>query len=196
MNVERRLPPFVSVAQPQNDWPSSHNTLKRKLGLFVPPLRPGERCYPSPPMSTPPSPPHLAPERPVGPVSESVLPVSGSRTVSSTHFISAPPPVFQSTAPPTQLRALTDHPPSSNSFAGTLGPPFPSFGVLHTGQRSTSADPAFSAGPATAGVASSRPGRKSKTHVASACINCKRAHLSCDVQRPCARCVASGKQVS
>jgi hypothetical protein len=32
--------------------------------------------------------------------------------------------------------------------------------------------------------------------VASACVNCKRAHLSCDVQRPCARCVASGKQVS
>ncbi|KAK4494194.1 hypothetical protein PRZ48_014492 [Zasmidium cellare] len=41
---------------------------------------------------------------------------------------------------------------------------------------------------------SSKGGRKSKAHVASACINCKRAHLSCDVNRPCARCVASGKQ--
>jgi hypothetical protein len=42
----------------------------------------------------------------------------------------------------------------------------------------------------------SHDARKAKTHVASACVNCKRAHLSCDVQRPCARCVASGKQVS
>lgn len=42
---------------------------------------------------------------------------------------------------------------------------------------------------------SSRPSRRSKTHVASACVNCKRAHLSCDDQRPCARCVASNKQV-
>ena len=40
-----------------------------------------------------------------------------------------------------------------------------------------------------------RPTRRTKAHVASACINCKRAHLSCDVQRPCARCVASGKEV-
>ncbi|EMC91776.1 hypothetical protein BAUCODRAFT_152155 [Baudoinia panamericana UAMH 10762] len=48
--------------------------------------------------------------------------------------------------------------------------------------------------PATAAESPVRSGRRSKTHVASACINCKRAHLSCDVQRPCARCVASGKQ--
>ncbi|KAI5362870.1 putative zn(2)-C6 fungal-type DNA-binding domain-containing protein [Septoria linicola] len=45
-----------------------------------------------------------------------------------------------------------------------------------------------SAGPKTA--------RKSKAHVASACINCKRAHLSCDINRPCTRCVSSGKQDS
>ncbi|KAK7511599.1 hypothetical protein IWZ03DRAFT_418008 [Phyllosticta citriasiana] len=37
--------------------------------------------------------------------------------------------------------------------------------------------------------------RRNKAHVASACVNCKRAHLSCDVQRPCMRCVASGKEV-
>lgn len=36
--------------------------------------------------------------------------------------------------------------------------------------------------------------RRTKAHVASACVNCKKAHLSCDVQRPCGRCVASGKQ--
>ncbi|KAF2120635.1 hypothetical protein BDV96DRAFT_271218 [Lophiotrema nucula] len=42
----------------------------------------------------------------------------------------------------------------------------------------------------------SKPARRTKAHVASACVNCKRAHLSCDVQRPCGRCVASGKQDS
>lgn len=41
-----------------------------------------------------------------------------------------------------------------------------------------------------------KPARRTKAHVASACVNCKKAHLSCDVQRPCGRCVASGKQVS
>ncbi|KAI9592248.1 hypothetical protein BDF19DRAFT_425604 [Syncephalis fuscata] len=37
------------------------------------------------------------------------------------------------------------------------------------------------------------PRRGTKTHVASACYNCKRAHLACDVSRPCQRCRASGK---
>lgn len=41
-----------------------------------------------------------------------------------------------------------------------------------------------------------RPGRRTKAHVHSACFNCKRAHLSCDVERPCHRCIASGKQVT
>lgn len=40
-----------------------------------------------------------------------------------------------------------------------------------------------------------KPARRTKAHVASACVNCKKAHLSCDIQRPCGRCVASGKQV-
>lgn len=36
--------------------------------------------------------------------------------------------------------------------------------------------------------------RSSKTHVPSACVNCKRAHLACDVGRPCRRCISLGKQ--
>lgn len=37
-------------------------------------------------------------------------------------------------------------------------------------------------------------GRKpAKAHVPSACLNCKRAHLACDVGRPCRRCVNLGK---
>ncbi|OCK82628.1 hypothetical protein K432DRAFT_214508 [Lepidopterella palustris CBS 459.81] len=41
-----------------------------------------------------------------------------------------------------------------------------------------------------------KPARRTKAHVASACVNCKKAHLSCDVQRPCGRCITSGKQDS
>ncbi|KAK5998562.1 hypothetical protein PT974_00943 [Cladobotryum mycophilum] len=36
--------------------------------------------------------------------------------------------------------------------------------------------------------------RKTKGHVASACVPCKRAHLRCDAQRPCSRCLGNGKE--
>lgn len=42
---------------------------------------------------------------------------------------------------------------------------------------------------------SPRTTRKTKAHVASACINCKKKHLRCDSNRPCRRCVQSGKEV-
>lgn len=41
-----------------------------------------------------------------------------------------------------------------------------------------------------------RPGRRPKATALTACNNCKRAHLGCDVGRPCSRCILSGKQVS
>ncbi|KAK3954634.1 hypothetical protein QBC32DRAFT_207385 [Pseudoneurospora amorphoporcata] len=40
---------------------------------------------------------------------------------------------------------------------------------------------------------SPKPQRKTKGHVASACVPCKRAHLRCDARRPCSRCSSSGK---
>ena len=43
---------------------------------------------------------------------------------------------------------------------------------------------------------SARATRKVKAHVASACVNCKKKHLRCDAERPCQRCVQSGKEVS
>ncbi|KAH8776221.1 hypothetical protein BGZ57DRAFT_953345 [Hyaloscypha finlandica] len=47
----------------------------------------------------------------------------------------------------------------------------------------------------TAALPSSSKRRgKGKTHVTSACVPCKRAHLRCDVQRPCSRCLATGKE--
>ncbi|KAI8079893.1 ribose 5-phosphate isomerase A-domain-containing protein [Halteromyces radiatus] len=38
--------------------------------------------------------------------------------------------------------------------------------------------------------------RQLKPHVKTACINCKKAHLACDLSRPCKRCVSSGKSES
>ncbi|GAK67772.1 uncharacterized protein PAN0_021d6001 [Moesziomyces antarcticus] len=35
--------------------------------------------------------------------------------------------------------------------------------------------------------------KPAKAHVPSACLNCKRAHLACDVGRPCRRCINLGK---
>ncbi|KAI1760864.1 hypothetical protein GGR53DRAFT_60427 [Hypoxylon sp. FL1150] len=63
-------------------------------------------------------------------------------------------------------------------------------------------------GPAPYAVPSNPPGvenppftspksqRKTKGHVASACVPCKRAHLRCDAQRPCSRCLSNGKEES
>ncbi|KAJ5667021.1 hypothetical protein N7507_002885 [Penicillium longicatenatum] len=38
--------------------------------------------------------------------------------------------------------------------------------------------------------------RRTKAHVASACVNCKKKHLGCDPARPCRRCVLAGKAAS
>ncbi|KAG5953961.1 hypothetical protein E4U58_000251 [Claviceps cyperi] len=43
-------------------------------------------------------------------------------------------------------------------------------------------------------VDSPKAQRKTKGHVASACVPCKRAHLRCDAQRPCSRCISNGKE--
>lgn len=52
-----------------------------------------------------------------------------------------------------------------------------------------------SSAAARGAVGGSRSMRRTKAHVASACLNCKRAHLSCDDKRPCSRCVSSSKEV-
>ncbi|KAI9318110.1 hypothetical protein BX666DRAFT_1934876 [Dichotomocladium elegans] len=36
--------------------------------------------------------------------------------------------------------------------------------------------------------------RTTKPHVSAACVNCQRAHLACDMGRPCRRCVQSGRE--
>ncbi|CAO1621351.1 unnamed protein product [Parajaminaea phylloscopi] len=49
-----------------------------------------------------------------------------------------------------------------------------------------------SAGAAADGAESSSR-KAAKAHVSSACLNCKRAHLACDAERPCRRCTKLGK---
>ncbi|KAG5927520.1 hypothetical protein E4U42_002163 [Claviceps africana] len=60
-------------------------------------------------------------------------------------------------------------------------------GAGHSGVR-TSADGQV--------VGSPKAQRKTKGHVASACVPCKRAHLRCDAQRPCSRCISNSKEDS
>lgn len=48
----------------------------------------------------------------------------------------------------------------------------------------------------TAQTLTHKPSRRTKAHVASACVNCKKKHLGCDSARPCRRCVLAGKAVS
>ncbi|KAJ5159449.1 uncharacterized protein N7482_006453 [Penicillium canariense] len=55
-------------------------------------------------------------------------------------------------------------------------------------------DPSI-AGPPTRSLAQ-KSTRRTKAHVASACVNCKKKHLGCDPARPCRRCVLAGKASS
>ena len=50
--------------------------------------------------------------------------------------------------------------------------------------------------PGTTRTVGQKPTRRTKAHVASACVNCKKKHLGCDSARPCRRCVLAGKSVS
>lgn len=50
-------------------------------------------------------------------------------------------------------------------------------------------------GPSTRSL-TQKSTRRTKAHVASACVNCKKKHLGCDPARPCRRCVLAGKAVS
>lgn len=190
--------PFSSSTGPQwyNDKILARRALKRKLVLREPLDADEALAYPSPPMSSPPSPSRTQPAELSG---GGGYPLTSAQTTSG-GSISSFGPGFATTLPaasPAPGPVLFSQPPFYGPFAGgplsTFPPPVsgegwePRYPVF--GGQAFPATPNQPAGPAAA------RGRRSKTHVASACINCKRAHLSCDVNRPCARCVTSGKQV-
>ncbi|KAL4746910.1 hypothetical protein BDW72DRAFT_197214 [Aspergillus terricola var. indicus] len=77
---------------------------------------------------------------------------------------------------------------SSSRFLPTF------MGQPSAGPSTVTYPPAY--GTATAGASRALPQktvRRTKAHVASACVNCKKKHLGCDPARPCRRCVLSGK---
>lgn len=55
--------------------------------------------------------------------------------------------------------------------------------------------PALDTTPTAARSLAQKSTRRTKAHVASACVNCKKKHLGCDSARPCRRCVLAGKAV-
>lgn len=169
--------------------------------------------YPSPPMSDPPSPSRFPSGRPQPGTSSAYAPAVTSTAavlassaglpesgrVAFAPLVSLPPiaqPYEQVTASSTSAIAPRSLPASTTSYEDQRSRPAIEGLFSTTRYELTSASQASSSLTSLAGPSSSRGGRKSKAHVASACINCKRAHLSCDVQRPCTRCIASGKQAS
>ncbi|KAK5112614.1 hypothetical protein LTR62_003929 [Meristemomyces frigidus] len=107
------------------------------------------------------------------------------------------PPTFVTSLPTTEPSVTSTYgsdPSGSVVYKSVASPTFsaPSTTAEHRAPP-PEPDPDTALGRTLSGP-SGRGGRRAKTHVASACINCKRAHLSCDVQRPCSRCVSSGKQ--
>jgi hypothetical protein len=170
-----------------------HATLRRKSAHLWDTTPGATKGYPSPPMSSPPSPTRRPSDLTLPSTrSEQFLPVSTIPPLTS----STPAHSLQQTTSPSAgfVLAKPDVPAynPTASFATGLGT------AVTFGSASGAYTPSHYAPPPPISHrrTSSHDARKAKTHVASACVNCKRAHLSCDVQRPCARCTASGKQVS
>ncbi|KAK3721005.1 hypothetical protein LTR37_003295 [Vermiconidia calcicola] len=148
-------------------------------------------------MSSPPSPPGPPQEFPPSTLSGAASSAASSTAaaVSLAPGFSDPRPVA-SFVPPQYYAGYVPYPPPPFSVptGPTHGPSASALGIAQHRPPATTPPLTVTSGTSEVGLATTRTGRKSKAHVASACINCKRAHLSCDVQRPCARCVASGKQ--
>lgn len=217
------LPPPTSLpSTPYGRRPETGHSLVKPPSQFSP-GRPEHQSYPSPPMSDshspsrrsaqivepeghPYPPPYNEPRRIVGiappPPPPSLL---DPRSATSVQGISHPRHLYPGELQP---RGQPIHYQSGRAIE-------PPFGGVPIAQNyaygySAASVPSYlgSQGPVpgpqvqpTAIIAppplrQSKPARRTKAHVASACVNCKKAHLSCDVQRPCGRCVASGKQVS
>ncbi|KAF2267014.1 hypothetical protein CC78DRAFT_101904 [Lojkania enalia] len=194
------------------------------LAKFAPQFSPGrseQHSYPSPPMSDSHSPgrrsAHLveSENHPYPPAVSEARRLEGlppppsslldSRSAASAQGISHQRPLYPGEAPPRgpplhyQQPGRTIEPPNyagvpiSQNYAygySNAGVP-PYLGAQGPGPQ---VQPTAIIAPPP--LRPNKPARRTKAHVASACVNCKKAHLSCDVQRPCGRCVASGKQDS
>lgn len=188
----------------------SLDSVKRKLRLLIRLVRCGKVSDPLSSMSSPPSPPRIPHHEPVSSirdaqVSASAAPRSSPSPMSTLALAATAPasPFYDPIRRHYEIdRPLPGHalhmPSAHQQEQASHNIPGPSTFQPGPYSLQPTSQPFVQSASSTSSVhhsTSSRGGRKSKAHVASACINCKRAHLSCDVGRPCTRCVASGKQV-
>lgn len=164
------------------------------------------RSYPAsseaPPRGYPPPPPASAMEGPMLPAA----PVYQQAPYGHDPRSYYPPPPLRPDMQPRGAPSQLPYPPQQ--YDPYLPPAPPSLPMMGSAQPLMPAVPTYQGraepqyqqqGPTSLASASAprsqRTTRRTKAHVAKACQNCKKAHLSCDEARPCARCVASGKQV-
>ncbi|VUC24814.1 unnamed protein product [Clonostachys rosea] len=99
-----------------------------------------------------------------------------------------PHPSDRSNRPPSYHPQGQSLPSISQGAPQTLPYPQPSPSPQLIGSRPSTVESQPGASP--------KSQRKAKGHVASACVPCKKAHLRCDSQRPCSRCISNGKEDS
>ena len=162
------------------------------------------RSYPAPELQArgPPPPPATTMEGPMLPAAPMYQQAPYGHDPRA-YYPPPPRPEMQSRPMPPQL------PYSQSSYEPYLPPAPPQLPMMASNQPLMPAGPTYQQGrpepgyqhgptsslPSTSAARGQRTTRRTKAHVAKACQNCKKAHLSCDEARPCARCVASGKQV-
>jgi len=160
---------------------------------------PAWASLPTPPMSgSPPPEPRTEPPQLAGRRRKRSQTPPASTAVAAAVTLSSPATPFQQTA--TRSSAQTRGGDSIGEIATRPVPFAPSYPPLLSFSSPSTSLPSIPVagseqrrfGPSPI---SPRATRKTKAHVASACINCKNKHLRCDDARPCRRCVQSGKEV-
>ncbi|KAI8629582.1 hypothetical protein F5Y19DRAFT_86477 [Xylariaceae sp. FL1651] len=180
----------------------------------------GTRAYPSPPMSgsppLPPKPNQEVAERGQGEFQVATHDVYRAGPANpGGDYRTAPPQPPLPPPPPTAGRPFSLETPERTPYSyrrpeDMMGRPMsyppPPGQMIHQSQYSLPPVAGSGLGPAPYSMSANPPGvetpsftspksqRKTKGHVASACVPCKRAHLRCDAQRPCSRCLSNGKE--
>ncbi|KAJ6133827.1 hypothetical protein N7523_000149 [Penicillium sp. IBT 18751x] len=123
--------------------------------------------------------------KPSYPLSSPVVVTTGEPASSSTAAVPTPLVPNEPQLPQLQSRYGEQTAPAYVGSPRPLpgAPPYPSSTLESPGT-----------GPATRSLVQ-KSTRRTKAHVASACVNCKKKHLGCDPARPCRRCVLAGKAV-
>ncbi|KAI5805142.1 hypothetical protein EDC01DRAFT_358657 [Geopyxis carbonaria] len=169
----------------------SHDLARFSLDLGPHHKSAGKVPYPSPPMSHSPPPVHSLP-----PTSNR----RDSRPGPSQYGNSHPQPNHHE---PYSYAYDHQHQPThpNTSYAPQAGYPAPFPAINNAPENAPQVAASSGRSPFVSGkdsftLAPYTTPRRPKSHVASACVNCKKAHLACDNRRPCPRCVGLGKQES